>query len=152
MEYAGYRVLLKRLITAPSTYETMAAVADLNGPSVESEQIEVSHRADGVPANMWRRYVSGMKDGGEVTFTLIFDPDEPSHDPTLPGSLYAQAVAGDPETFQLDYPGQDTDRTTATFDAYVTNWETAAPLEEGLTADVTLKVSGAVTWAHVPGV
>jgi hypothetical protein len=149
-EYAGYRVLIKRLTTPPSTYTMIANVADLSGPSIESEQIEVSHRADGVPTNMWRRYVSGMKDGGEVTFTLIFDPDDPTHDPTLPTSMYGLAVSGEPDTFQIDFPGQGADRTTATFDAYVTNMDSDAPLEDGLTQEVTLKVSGPVTWAHVP--
>jgi hypothetical protein len=143
---------LNRLTTPPSTFTPVAQVADLSGPSVTSDPIEVSHRADGVAANMWRRYVSGMKDGGEVSFTLIFDPDEPSHDPTLATSMYALAASGEPDTFQLDFPGADDDRTTATFDAYVTNMDIAAPLEDGLTQDVTLKVSGPVTWAHVPGV
>ena len=149
-EYAGYRVLLKRLTTPPSTYTAMAQVGDISGPSIESEQIEVSHRADGDPVNMWRRYVAGMKDGGEVTFTLIFDPDDPTHDPTLSTSLYAVAASGEPEGFRLDYPGQGTDRTFADFSAYVTNMDFDAPLEEGLTAEVTLKVSGPVTWAHSP--
>jgi len=148
-EYAGYRVLLKRLTTPPSTFTAIAQVADLSGPSIESDPIEVSHRADGDPANMWRRYVAGMKDGGEVTFETIFDPDEPSHDPTLSTSLYALAASGDPDTFQVDFPGQGSDRTTATFDAYVTNMGIEAPLEDGLTQDVTLKVSGPVAWAHV---
>lgn len=149
-EYAGYRVLLKRLTTPPSTYTAVANVADLNGPQLISDQIEVSHRADGVPANQWRRYVAGMKDGGEITFTLIFDPDDPTHDPTLTTSMYAQGVAGTPSGYQVDFPGAGTARTTASFQAYVTNWDTSAPLEDGVSADVTLKVSGIVTWAHVP--
>lgn len=149
-EYAGYRVLLKRLTTPPSTYTTMAQVGDLSGPSIDSEQIEVSHRSDGDPANMWRRYVAGMKDGGEVTFTLIFDPDEPTHDPTLTTSLYALAASGDADDFRLDYPGQGADRTFADFSAYVTNMDFDSPLEDGLTAEVTLKVSGPVTWTHSP--
>lgn len=151
-EFAGYRVLLKRLTTPPSTFTVIAQVVDLSGPQLQSDQIEVSHRADGVAANMWRRYVAGMKDGGEVSFQVIFDPDEATHDPTLATSLYALGASGDADTFQIDFPGAGTDRTTATFDAYVTNFDVDAPLEDGLTAEVTLKVSGIVTWAHVPGV
>jgi hypothetical protein len=147
-EYAGYRVILKRKVTA--TFEAIAQVGDISGPSVESEQIEVSHRADGVPANMWRRYVAGMKDGGEVTFTLIFDPDDASHDPTLSTSMYNLATSGLPGEFQMVLPGQGTDTTTAEFDAYVTNMDMDAPLEDGLTQEVTLKVTGPITWAHVP--
>jgi len=148
-EYAGYRVLLLRQTAVPGTFTPIAQVVDLSGPQLESEQIEVSHRADGVTANMWRRYVAGMKDGGEVSFQVIFDPDEPSHDPTLATSLYALGASGESDVFQIDFPGAGTDRTTATFDAYVVNFDVDAPLEDGLTADVTLKVSGIVTWAHV---
>jgi hypothetical protein len=147
-EFAGYRTLLKRKVT--TTYDPVAQVADLDGPSVESDQIEVSHRADGTQANMWRRYVAGMKDGGEVSFTLIFDPDDPTHDPTLPGSMYALAASGDPGDFQLVFPGVGTKTTTASFKAYVTGFGAHSPLEDGLTVDVTTKVSGVVTWAHVP--
>lgn len=149
-EYAGYRTLLKRLTTPPTTYTSVAQVGDLDGPQLISDQIEVSHRSDGNPANMWRRYVAGMKDGGEVTFTLIFDPDDPTHDPTLATSMYAQGMDGTPAGYQIDFPGAGTKRTTASFQAYVTNWDTSSPLEDGLTADVTLKISGQVTWAHVP--
>jgi hypothetical protein len=148
-EFAGYRTLLKKL-TPPSTYTAVAQVGDLSGPQLISDQIEVSHRADGVPANMWRRYVSGMKDGGEVSFTLIFDPDEATHDPTLTTSMYAQGAAGDVAGYQIDFPGVGTKRTTATFSAYVTNFDADSPLEDGLTCDVTLKISGPVVWAHVP--
>lgn len=147
-EYAGYRALLRRKIT--TTYDPVAQVADLNGPQLESDQIEVSHRSDGQPTNQWRRYVSGMKDGGEVDFDLIFDPDDPTHDPTLSTSMYALGAAGDPGDFQIDFPGAGTARTTATFSAYVKNFDVKAPLEDGLTAELKLKISGQVTWAHVP--
>lgn len=149
-EYAGYRVLLKRLTTPPTTYTMMAQVGDIAGPSIESDQIEVSHRADGTAANMWRRYVAGMKDGGEVTFTLVFDPDEATHDPTLATSIYAQAASGLASGWRLDYPGAAADRTFADFDAYVTGMDFDEPLEDGLTAEVTLKISGPVTWTHSP--
>jgi Lambda phage tail tube protein, TTP len=150
MEYAGYRTLLKRLTTPPSTYTMVAQVEDLDGPQLESKQIEVSHRADGVPSNMWRRYVSGMKDGGQVKFSVVFDPDDPTHDPTLTDSLYAIGAAGTPSDFMIDFPGAGTDRTTAKFSAYVTNFDATSKLEDGLKADLVLKISGQVTWAHVP--
>lgn len=147
-EYAGYRVLIKRKISV--TYDTIAQVVDLSGPQLISEQIEVSHRANGDPAEMWRRFVAGMKDGGEVTFQVYFDPDEPSHDPTLTTSMYALGVSGEAGDFQIAFPGQAGATTTATFDAFVNNFDIDSPLEEGVTADLTLKVSGPVTWAHVP--
>jgi hypothetical protein len=35
------------------------------------------------------------------------------------------------------------------FSGFVSGFEITSPLEDGLAADVTIKISGAITWAHV---
>ena len=145
-EYAGYLVTLERDISATITpsWQVVAQIRDLNGPAAQSDQIEVSHRDD-----IWRRYVSGMKDGGEVAFDVIFDPDHASHDPTLTTSMWGWLDDGVRKSFRITFPGDDGDTTTATFLAFVSNFEIASPMEAGLGANLTLKISGSVTWAHV---
>lgn len=145
-EYAGYLTKLQRRIsTGPDVYQDVAQVRDLSGPAGASDQIEVSHRG-----YTWRRYVGGMKDGGEVSFDIVFDPNLASHDPSVAGSMWALLESGERSTYRIVFPGVATATTTATFDAFVSNFEISAPLEDGLTADLTLKMSGPVTWAHVP--
>lgn len=141
-EYAGFEVILQ---VNAGGWVNVAQVRDITGPSVASEQIEVSHRD-----SVWRRYVAGMRDGGEVTFDCVFDPDHTSHDPTLSTSMYRAAEDGTVMSFRLDFPGAGSAVTRAAFSAFVSNWENTAPLEDALAANVTLKITGQVTWSHVP--
>lgn len=142
-EYAGFLAVLQ--VDLGAGYINVAQVVDLSGPSVESDQIEVSHRDD-----RFRRYVAGMRDGGEVTFDVIFDPDHASHDPVQSGSMYSMAADGSVGDFRIVFPGVAGATTTATFNAFVSNFEVTAPLEDGLGADLTLKITGEPVWAHVP--
>ncbi len=142
-EYAGYAVDLE--IELGAVWTPVAQVRDISGPAVIADQIEASHRDSRA-----RRYVAGMYDGGEISFDIVFDPDHASHDPTLADSMYAYAASGETASFRLTFPGAGTATTTATFAAFVSNFEITSPLEDALTASLTAKVSGAVTWAHVP--
>jgi len=143
-EYAGYLTKLEKL-DPPSTWEEVAQIRDLSGPAAEADQIEASHRG-----SRWRKYVAGMVDGGEVSFDVVFDPDHGSHDPTVAGSMYDLLESGEVQQYRITFPGQAGATTTATFDAFVSGFEVTSPLEDAITADLTLKITGAITWVHVP--
>lgn len=146
-EYAGYLTKLQRRTAEgpPEVFQDVGQIRDLSGPEGQSDQIEVSHRG-----STWRKYVGGMHDGGEVSFDVVFDPDLASHDPTLAGSIWDLLESGERSVYRIVFPGDAGDTTSATFDAFVSNFGITSPLEDGLTADVTLKISGSVTWAHTP--
>ncbi len=138
-KYAGYDALLK--VKSGASYGTIAQVRDVAGPALKQETVEVTHR-DG---NKWRERVGGLKDGGEVTFDVIYDPDLASHAAgSAPGFVYMlqNGTIGD---FQLVLP--DATNTTCTFFALVTSVEPKAPMGDALTADVTLQITGAPVWA-----
>jgi len=145
-EYAGYRTKLE--VEIASVYTVVAQIRDLSGPEAESDQIEVSHRGNAGAIDRWRRYVAGLADGGEVSFDVVFDPDHASHDPTVSGSMWDLLETGEVNSFRITFPGAGSDITTATFDAFVSGFAINSPLEDGITADLTLKITGAVTWAH----
>lgn len=145
-EYAGYKTILK--INIASVLTVIGQIRDLSGPAIESDQIEVSHRGSGGAIDRFRRFVAGLADGGEVSFDIVFDPDLASHDPTIAGSMYDLAESGEVNEFQITFPGQGSDVTTVDFDAFVSNFEIDSPLEDGLSADITLKITGPLTWAH----
>lgn len=140
-EYAGYKTILE--VELASVWTEVAQIVDLGGPSASADQIEVSHRG-----YQWRRYVAGMRDGGEVPFDVIFDPDDPSHDPTITGSMYDLLSTGEVNSFRITFPGAGSDTTTATFDAFVSGFEVDSPMEDGIKANITLKITGEITWAH----
>lgn len=144
-EYAGYKVKLAKETATPGTYANIAQVLDISGPGVQADQIQVSHRD-----STWRKYLPGLVDGGEVSFDIAFDPNDASHDPTVTTSMYADCINQKAGNYKLTFPGAGTATTTCILNAFVTKFETSEPVEDALTASITLKINGALTWAHVP--
>ena len=119
----------------PEVFTAVAEVADIQGPSFAKEAIEVTHH--GSP-NGWRERISGLKDGGEVTLTLNFLPQDASQD--VDTGLLSQLYGDDVNNYQIILP--DDDATTITFGAVVTGFTVAEPVDDKLSADVTLMITG----------
>lgn len=125
---------------APTLLKLVCGITDITGPGNTAETIDVSsHCSDG-----WREFIGGMRDGGEVTFSINFEPVNNNH------KLLWDIVA--------NYYGQPLGaRIYLPYDA-VTNPESAylefkviptqngfnAPVSGAVTVDFTAKVSGAV--------
>lgn len=138
-KFSGYDVLLK--VKQGASYVAVAQVRDLTGPGLKQDTNEVTHR-DG---NKWREFVGGLKDGGEVSFDVVYDPDLTTHAAGAAPGLAYMLMNGTVGDFQLAFP--DPSPTTCTFNALVTSFQPNAPMGDALTADVTLKITGSVTWA-----
>jgi predicted secreted protein len=139
MEYSGFAGTLK--VDISGTYTTIAQIRDISGPSLSANAIEVTHRDGGG----WKAFIAGLRDGGEITFDLIFDPDLTTHSPSAAGGLITLLSAGTKNNFRVSFA--DATATTATFAAIATAFEPKMPLDDAQTADATLKVSGTITWA-----
>lgn len=139
MEYSGFAGVLKVDISGTAT--AIAQIRDISGPNLSADTIEVTHRdGDG-----WKEFIAGLRDGGEVTFDLVFDPALTTHSPSAAGGLITLLSAGTKEDFTVEFA--DSAPTVADFAAIVTGFQPKMPLNDAQTADVTLKVSGAITWS-----
>lgn len=119
-----------------TVYTAIAQVADFSGPSLSAENIDVTaHDSTGA----FREYVPSFLDAGEVSFTLNFDPGLTNHTDFLNTYLNREL-----NIYQLTFP--DTGSTQWRFSAYVTGFEMSAPLDDKLSADVTLLIAGAPTF------
>lgn len=131
-EYFGYDVLLK--IGAV----IIGQVRDIEGPGLKMDTVEVTSR----DSSKWRRRIAGLKDGGTVTFEIIYDPDLATHANSSGGVPYL-LLQGTSSAFSLVLP--DSTPTTIGFTAFVTSFKPKAPMEGALMADLELQVTGAVT-------
>ena len=139
MEYSGYAGTLK--VDIASTYTAIAQIRDLSGPSMSANAIESTHRDGGGV----KEFIAGLRDGGEVSFDIVYDPALTTHSASAAGGVVTLLSAGTKNGFQLVFA--DVGETTAEFDAIVTSFEPTMPMDDLQTADVTLKVSGAITWS-----
>ncbi|MCL5995493.1 MAG: phage tail tube protein [Chloroflexi bacterium] len=126
--------------TPTETFTTVAEVTDIGGPELSLETIDFTHHSS--PGG-WRQFLPGLKDGGEISFSINFIPTNATQG-------HATGVLGDLDdrtqrNFQLVFP--DAGSTTWTFPALVTKFAPKAPIDDKLSADITLKVAGQPTLA-----
>jgi hypothetical protein len=96
LAYAGFPAVLQ---VDNSGYTSIAGIRDIAGPALALNPIDVSTR-DATP----KGFVAGMLDPGEVTFDIVYDPDDSTHRagaaPGLPYLLETKTLAA----FKLLFP------------------------------------------------
>jgi predicted secreted protein len=115
---------------AGTSYDAVAEVTNVDVLDVQVEDIETSHDSP----NQWREYIGGLKDGGELSFELNFDP-----------AVHATLLdlVGETREMQIVMPAGVDD--LVDFEGYIKSLGAAAPYDGKLTATASIKVSGPVT-------
>lgn len=126
-EYWGYEAVLNRDGTP------IAQVSEtLDGPDMSTDKVETTHR----DSNKKRTYMPGLQDDGEVSFSLIFDPSNAGHDHVA--GLIKLREDGESDEFSIEWP----DGSEWEFDAFVIEFNPSAPMEDAITATITLALTG----------
>lgn len=136
-EYSGYAATLQ---VDNSGYTTIGQIRDITGPAMALDAIDSTHRG-----SAWKTALPGQLDGGEVTFDIAYDPDLATHAAGAAPGLVYYMVNRTQKSFRVNFP--DSTPATATFTGFVTKFTPKEPQNDLLTADVTIKVGGAITWA-----
>jgi hypothetical protein len=127
--------------TPTEVFTTIAQLLDVEGPSLERKVIDTTNH--GSP-NGWMQYLPGLKDGGEVTFSILFDPDLNTHGSTS-GLLQWFGATNVLRNFKIVFTDA-APATTWNISGFVSKFTPKSPVEGALTADVTIKVSGQPTF------
>lgn len=123
---------------SPESFATIAEVTDLNPPALALETNDVTSHDS---AQHWREFIGSLLDGGDVSFTINYIPTATTHNATA--GLIADLKNRTRRNWQIVFP--DGSSTTWSFAALVTAFEPAAPIDDRLTANITLKVTGVPT-------
>lgn len=134
----GKGTLLKRYNGA--TYDAIADVGDIDGPGYGADSVDVTSQNDAKANGGYRLFKAALKDAGEVSVTLMFQPAEATH-----ALLMDDYDAGDNVSYQIEMT--DVPASTVTFDAHITSMSPSYPLEDKVAMDVTFKISGKPVWA-----
>lgn len=113
------------------TFVKIGNVTNIGGPGLERETYDVT--AHDSP-QQWREFLGGLKDGGEVSADLNYDPDK--HD-----VLVADLDDPDPISYELAFP--TVPETVWQVDLILTGFEPEAPHDGQLAASIAFKVTGA---------
>jgi tail tube protein len=123
--------------TSPDLFVAMSEIKSITPPSVDVDQVEVTHMQS---PNQFREFISGLLDGGEVSFEMNFIPGNTSDD-RLFELLNLPTGVSRRRACRISYPNG----VTWFFNAEVTGYEPDVPFDDAMTATVTLKVSGPIT-------
>ncbi|MFW3459708.1 phage tail tube protein [Streptomyces microflavus] len=113
----------------PEVFTAIANVTDITPPAIERETLDVT--THGSP-DQWREHIGGLKDGGEVSIDINYDPRE--HD-----VLVDDLDDPNPRSYKVVWPGTLGDWA---FKAILKGFEPEAPHDDKLAASLTFKVSG----------
>lgn len=119
----------------------IAYVTNIGGPGFSRNTIDATHHKS--PA-MWAQFIKGIKDGGEVSLDLNFDPANATHNAAT-GVLADFEDDVNISNWVITFP--DTAGTQWSFPGIVTGFEPAEPFDDKLSASVTIKVAGQPTLA-----
>lgn len=121
---------------APAAFVEVAEVINVTPGEATADRIDATHMQS--PGRR-REYISGLIDNGEASFEINWIPGSPT-DELIRGLLASGAVVQHRITFNNDV--------TVTFDAAVTGFSKAIPIDDRMTATVTVAVSGDETWGE----
>lgn len=122
--------------TGPFT--AVAELRDISGPALSRNPIETTNHNDAD-----ENYVVGVRRYGEVTFTIGYIPGNATHDSGT--GLINSWSEGARDIFQVEYP----DGSKWLFSGYISNFGANAPLDDGLTADVSIRTTGGMIFDEV---
>lgn len=134
--FSGVGAQFQRASVMSSQGESFVAISEINsisGPNKTRAVIDVTSLDS---TGGYREFIGGFRDGGEVTLEMNFTPsgfDQMNDDFESDSS----------RDYKIVLP--NTEATEFLFTALVTDLGMAVPMDDKVTANVTLKVTGQVT-------
>jgi predicted secreted protein len=122
--------------TPTEAFTTIANVTNISGPERTRDTIEVtSHDSPG----QWKEFLGGLKDGGELSLDINYDPAETTHD------LDDDFDDVDPRNYKIVIlPGTD-DEHTWSIKGILTKLGDEFPSDDKMARSLTVKVTGKPT-------
>lgn len=111
---------------------SIAELTEIGGMDISQDTIDISNLDSG-----WRSFIGGMKDAGEISLTGFFNPSDTNGQK----ALYDSLVAGTVLTYSIVFPASVVAQWD--FSAVVTKFTTGAAMEDAISFEATLKVTGA---------
>lgn len=114
-------------------FTAIANVTSIGGPARSRETIDVT--AHDSP-DQYMQFIGGLKDGGEVSLEINYDPSEATHD------LDDDFDDVDPRNYQIVILPDTADEHTWDFAGILTELSDEFPFDDKMARSMTVKISG----------
>ncbi len=117
-------------------------VKNMKGPSTTRSTYDVTPMS----ATAAKEFgASSVIDGGELTLTIMWDPTASTGNIAVLNAAKASTTAS-AIVISADEAGTGTATPILAFSAFVRDWNPGLEMDQVITADVVMKVTGLVTW------
>lgn len=141
-EYFGKGTVLEVDTTGAGAWATIIEAKSIGGPSFEAEEVDVTTHDD---AGSFRTYIRGLIDPGEITAEVNWDPLDASHQ-----RLFSDLGDGTERPYRIRWANMSpATNYKLDFNAFVRSLPISSPVDNVMTANLTLRVTGAVAMAAV---
>ncbi len=118
----------------PAAFVEVAEVINITPGEATADRVDATHMQS--PGRR-REYISGLIDSGEASFEINWIPG--SDTDVMLRELF---TSGDTVEHRITFPGG----VTVTYDASIIGFSKAIPLDDRMTATITVAISGDETW------
>jgi hypothetical protein len=126
---------------SPEAFAIIAEVTDISGPGAKATMVDLTNHSS--PSAV-KEVIPTVIDPGTWKLTMNFTPLAITQNYAT--GLQRDFWARNRRNFQLVWP--NVSNTTLSFTAYVTDFDTKAPVAGGLTATMSLEVTGPYVWTN----
>lgn len=140
---SGAGTILYRGQTVPppavgsDSFVAVGRVRNIGGPQIQKEQVEATSLDS---TGGFKEYVSGLKEPGQLTLTLLFDPANGQHIGVRADVQASTALSQ--RNWRIVWPNGE----QADFVGEVLGFNRDTQSNEVLTAEVTVQISGLITF------
>lgn len=120
--------------TTGTVFDTIAEVFEVVPPNQQTDEVDATHYGS---TGSYREFIPGLKDGGEVTFSINWVPGNETDE--ILRTLHA---SGETRKHKITFPNS----ATMSFDGWIKGFERSTPLDDRMTATITVRVTGNSTF------
>lgn len=132
----AFGTLFQRGDDAGAIFTTIAGVTNISGPQRKRETIDVtSHDSP----DQWMEFIGGLKDGGEISLDINYNPADDTHD--LDDDFDDDAL----RSYRVVLLPDTEDEFTWTISGVMTELSDEFPYDDKMSRSMTIKVSGKPT-------
>ncbi len=132
----GHGTVIQRSDDATSggVFTSVGEIYDTQPPGITRDAVENTTMAS---IERWREFMGGLKDAGELSFTITFDPDAAEIT-----ALELDLNTDTPGFYKIIFPDAD----EWGFAALLTAFQPTVPVGDAMLAEVTFKLTGKPGW------
>ena len=116
----------------------VAEVRSINGLSLSVKSVDTTSHSSLTP---WSRATPTLLDAGDLTFEINYIPTDPTHNNS--SGLLSFLTNRTTKSWTLTFP--DSGATTWGFDGFISKFDMTAPVDNVLTAKITITATGQPT-------